>query len=132
MSTFKNKNSLRTIEAQTAQTLKNNEARPKFTGSYKKKSVYPPGGGLKVSCWLDYFFASSSIVNESTKCNISETTISPDHSMISLSLLSAHAIRREMWAKFLEVQQLTPSLKTKTLLSLLNKSYQSSKTNTQI
>ena len=36
MSTFKNKNSLRTIEAQIVQKLKNNEARPKFTGSYKK------------------------------------------------------------------------------------------------
>ena len=33
MSTFKNKNSLRTIEAQIAQKLKNNEARSKFTGS---------------------------------------------------------------------------------------------------
>ena len=40
MSTFKNKNSLRIVEAQIAQKLKNNEARPKFTGSYKKKSVY--------------------------------------------------------------------------------------------
>ena len=39
MSTFKNKNSLRTIEAQIAQKLKSNEARPKFTGSYKKKRV---------------------------------------------------------------------------------------------
>ena len=38
MSTFKNKNSLRTIEAQIAQKVKNNEARPKFTGSYKKKA----------------------------------------------------------------------------------------------
>ena len=38
MSTFKNKNILRTIEAQIVQKLKNNEARPKFTGSYKKKS----------------------------------------------------------------------------------------------
>ena len=37
MSTFKNKNSLRTIEAQIVQKLKDNEARPKFTGSYKKK-----------------------------------------------------------------------------------------------
>ena len=37
MSTVKNENSLRTIEAQIAQKLKNNEARPKFTGSYKKK-----------------------------------------------------------------------------------------------
>ena len=35
MSTFKNKNSLRTIEAQIVQKFKN-EARPKFTGSYKK------------------------------------------------------------------------------------------------
>ena len=38
MSTLKNKNSLRTIEAQIVQKLKNNEARPKFTGSYKKKA----------------------------------------------------------------------------------------------
>ena len=37
MSTVKNMNSLRTIEAQIVQKLKNNEARPKFTGSYKKK-----------------------------------------------------------------------------------------------
>ena len=37
MSTFEHKNSLRTIEAQIVQKLKNNEARPKFTGSYKKK-----------------------------------------------------------------------------------------------
>ena len=37
MSTFKNKNSLRTIEDQIVQKLKNNGARPKFTGSYKKK-----------------------------------------------------------------------------------------------
>ena len=37
MSTVKNKNSLRTIEAQSAQKPKNNEARPKFTGSYIKK-----------------------------------------------------------------------------------------------
>ena len=37
MSAFKNKNSLRTIEAQIAQKLKNNEAQPKFTGSYEKK-----------------------------------------------------------------------------------------------
>ena len=36
MSTFKNKNSLRTIEAQIVQKLKNNEIRPKFNGSYKK------------------------------------------------------------------------------------------------
>ena len=39
MSTFKNKNSLRTIEAQIVQELKNNEARPKFTGSYEKKKA---------------------------------------------------------------------------------------------
>ena len=30
---------LRTIEAEIMQKLKNNEARPKFTGSYKKKRV---------------------------------------------------------------------------------------------
>ena len=40
MSTFKNKNNLRAIEAQIVQNLKNNEARPKFTDSYKKISVY--------------------------------------------------------------------------------------------
>ena len=35
-----NKNSLRTIKAQIVpKRLKNNEARPKFTGSYKKKRV---------------------------------------------------------------------------------------------
>ena len=36
MSTFEHKNGLRTIEAQIVQKLKNSEARPKFTGSYKK------------------------------------------------------------------------------------------------
>ena len=44
MSTFEHKNSLRTIEAQIVQKLKNNEAQPKFTGSYKKKRVYKDGG----------------------------------------------------------------------------------------
>ena len=39
MSTFKNKNSLRKIEAQIVQKLKNNEVRPKFTGSYKKACI---------------------------------------------------------------------------------------------
>ena len=41
MRTFKNKNSLRTIEAQRqiVPKLKNNEARPKFTGSYKRKKA---------------------------------------------------------------------------------------------
>ena len=38
MSTFEHKNSLRTIEAQIVQKLKNNGARPKFTGSYNKKA----------------------------------------------------------------------------------------------
>ena len=37
MSTFKNKNSLRTIEAEISLKVKNNEARPKFNGSYEKK-----------------------------------------------------------------------------------------------
>ena len=32
-----NKNNFRTIEAQIVQKRKNNGARPKFTGSYKKK-----------------------------------------------------------------------------------------------
>ena len=39
MSTFKNKNSLRTIEAEISQKLKNNGARPKLTGSYIKKKA---------------------------------------------------------------------------------------------
>ena len=39
MSTFENRKSLRTIEAQIVQKLKNNEARPEFTGSYKKKKL---------------------------------------------------------------------------------------------
>ena len=39
MSTFKNKNSLRTIEAQIVQILKNNDNRPKFAGSYKKACI---------------------------------------------------------------------------------------------
>ena len=38
MNTFEHKNSLRIIEAQIVQKLKNNETRPKFTGSYKKKA----------------------------------------------------------------------------------------------
>ena len=53
MSTFKNKNSLRTIEAQIVQKLKNNEARPKFTGSYKKKAC---------TCTLKHSFAQEIIV----------------------------------------------------------------------
>ena len=47
MSTFKNKNSLRTIEAQIVQKLKNNEARPKFTGSYKKKACNQLFGNIR-------------------------------------------------------------------------------------
>ena len=39
MSTFKYKNSLRTTEAEISLKLKNIEARPKFTGSYKKACV---------------------------------------------------------------------------------------------
>ena len=38
MSTFQNKYSLRTIEAEISKKIKNIEARPKFTGSYKKKA----------------------------------------------------------------------------------------------
>ena len=34
-----NKNNLRTIKAQIVQKLKNKEAQPKFTGSYKKMCV---------------------------------------------------------------------------------------------
>ena len=51
-----NKNSLRTIEVQFVQKRKNNDTRPKFTGSYKKsvysnfqvstcRPVYGVGGG---------------------------------------------------------------------------------------
>ena len=48
--TFKNKNSLRTIEAQIVQKLKINEARPEFTGSYKKKAR------CTVVCQCDHVF----------------------------------------------------------------------------
>ena len=47
-STFEHKNSLRSIEAQIVQKLKNNEARPKFTGSYKKKACTHSPKGLCV------------------------------------------------------------------------------------
>ena len=51
MNTFKTKNSLRTIEAQIVQKLKNNEARPKFAGSYKKKKrIYDQGSENTVHC----------------------------------------------------------------------------------
>ena len=36
----KKKNSLRTIEAEISKKIKNNEARPKFTGSYLKNRVH--------------------------------------------------------------------------------------------
>ena len=55
MSTFKNKNSLRTIEAQIVQKLKNNEARPKFTGSYKKKACNSISSAV-CCCELHAFF----------------------------------------------------------------------------
>ena len=53
MSTFKYKNSLRTIGAEISEKVKNNEAWPKFTGSYKKACI-------DVSEWItgsvaDYF-----------------------------------------------------------------------------
>ena len=35
---YLNKNSLKTIGAEISKKRKNNEARPKFTGSYKKKA----------------------------------------------------------------------------------------------
>ena len=38
MSIFQNKNSLRTIEAEISYKIENNEARPNFTDSYKKKA----------------------------------------------------------------------------------------------
>ena len=83
---------------------------------------------LKVSR-LDYFFASSSLVNEFTKCNISETTISSDLSMISLSLLSAQSAQKggpSFW-KFNN-----SLLQDENFFESLEQSYQSSKTNTQI
>ena len=69
MSTFEHKNSLRTIEAQIVQKLKNNEARPKCTGSYKKKMhvvcLYahsvkiiirpPPNINPCISTWIKVF-----------------------------------------------------------------------------
>ena len=42
MSTFKNKNRLRTIKADISSEIKNNEARPKFTGCYKKECKHGP------------------------------------------------------------------------------------------
>ena len=54
MSTFKNKNSLRTIEAQIVQKLKHNESRPKFTGSYKKKRVFGVFSGVISYCFYFY------------------------------------------------------------------------------
>ena len=47
MSTFEHQNSLRTIEAQIVQKLKNNEARPNFTGSYEKKACNPLFGNIR-------------------------------------------------------------------------------------
>ena len=38
----------RTIEAQIVQKLKNNEARPEFTGSHNKKSVQRMGMAVQV------------------------------------------------------------------------------------
>ena len=49
MSTFRNKNSLRIIEAQIVQKLKNDEARPKFTGSYGEKKRVLTDAGLFLS-----------------------------------------------------------------------------------
>ena len=69
MSTFKNKNSLRTTEAQIVQKLKNNEARPKFTGSYKKKRV------LTVD--YDNLFRNSYISPLTTVCKIDVLHVSP-------------------------------------------------------
>ena len=39
MSTFQNKNSLRTIEAEISYRIENNEVRPKFTVLARKKRV---------------------------------------------------------------------------------------------
>ena len=56
MSTFKNKNSLRTIEAQNVQNLKNNEARPKFSGSYKKKACTSSWSNVRIEEGLKPFY----------------------------------------------------------------------------
>ena len=61
----------RTIEAQIVQKLKNNEARPEFTGSHNKKKRAKNGNG----CTGDVGFKVSTIkytrCNESiTRCNI--------------------------------------------------------------
>ena len=50
MSTFKNKNSLRTIKAQIVQKYKNNEARPKIYWFLLKKSVYSDTSKLVFQC----------------------------------------------------------------------------------
>ena len=55
MSTFKNKNSLRTIKR--LKLIKKNEAQPKFTGSYKNKrvpKVYGVATGVSQFC-VRYF-----------------------------------------------------------------------------
>ena len=61
MSTFKNKNSLRTIKAQIVQKLKNNEARPKFTGSYKKKACARVTDLIAITLLFESFYAIMNI-----------------------------------------------------------------------
>ena len=67
MSTFKNKNCLRTIEAQIVQKLKNNEARLKFIGSYKSKSVYRDS---RHSNWKLLIISSTATESKRIACNL--------------------------------------------------------------
>ena len=79
MSTFKNKNSLRTIEAQIVQTLKNNEARPKFTGSSKKKacSLLPISALQKENAACSYRGAEPCYVVKKCKRGIARIFLCP-------------------------------------------------------
>ena len=71
MSTFTNKNSLRTIEAQFVQKLKNNEARPKFTGSSKKQSVYTNANhACSKYCRLQIYFMPQGVFQEHSHCYV--------------------------------------------------------------
>ena len=76
MSTFKNKNNLRTIEAQIVQKLKNNEARPKFTGSYKKKSVQTKNNPYWKYAYLPPITATNLVSSKSGPPNFSSTAAS--------------------------------------------------------
>ena len=59
VSTFKNKNSLRSIEAEISQKIKNNETRPNFTGSYEKT--------CKDICSLASFVSQDNVLPQAQK-----------------------------------------------------------------